>query len=437
MSVEFWIGQEFDTTHERHALKRFLDDMQARYGHSSDTYFILVNFSLLGKQIDLTVLKRDAVIVIDLKECAEPFQARENGPWLTLSTQREIKGSDKQNPLEQVNDYRKRWMSYLKEHQSKFLAQVNSMNFTHTSAVVAISPTLHPDTQDKLPNLIWFHLVGLDDLPQTIYEETSRELNFSGKELRKLVKMLNLRRGDSTHGGLWEPPPSEVGSLTMTTDPDTDEDQLVSFGLMALEQDWYDQAREYFEQALALDASNSEAMKGLARANEMLSRKAAGAAKPIEGAVRRVEPKHRIPEKKREGQEPALVEWFKKRSRGGQIAVLVGVPLLLILLSSSLVSIIRPTREASTTTRVQATLIPPSDTSRAGPPRGSEVLAVGVWQCPGSTDGAVYAGSKESDKFHYLSCSWAKEIKDENRICFGNRGAAVAYGYFPCGVCKP
>jgi hypothetical protein len=49
-------------------------------------------------------------------------------------------------------------------------------------------------------------------------------------------------------------------------------DKLITFGKMALEQGWYDQAREYFEQALALDASNREAMKGLARVNEILSR---------------------------------------------------------------------------------------------------------------------------------------------------------------------
>jgi len=49
-------------------------------------------------------------------------------------------------------------------------------------------------------------------------------------------------------------------------------EKLLAFGQMALEQGWYDKAREYFEQALALDASNREAMKGLARANEILSR---------------------------------------------------------------------------------------------------------------------------------------------------------------------
>jgi len=57
-------------------------------------------------------------------------------------------------------------------------------------------------------------------------------------------------------------------------------DKLISYGQMALEQGWYDQARDYFEQALGLDASNREAMKGLAQANEILSRKAA--VKPIQ-----------------------------------------------------------------------------------------------------------------------------------------------------------
>jgi hypothetical protein len=59
--------------------------------------------------------------------------------------------------------------------------------------------------------------------------------------------------------------------MTNTTNPDVD--KLISFGQMALEQGWYEQAREHFEQALVLDADDREAMKGLARANEVLSRR--------------------------------------------------------------------------------------------------------------------------------------------------------------------
>jgi hypothetical protein len=55
----------------------------------------------------------------------------------------------------------------------------------------------------------------------------------------------------------------------------TDVDKLIAFGQMALDQGWYAQARDYFEQALALDASNREAMKGLARVYERLSHRGA------------------------------------------------------------------------------------------------------------------------------------------------------------------
>jgi Tfp pilus assembly protein PilF len=68
----------------------------------------------------------------------------------------------------------------------------------------------------------------------------------------------------------------------MESNKGTDIDKLISYGQMALEQGWYDQARDYFEQALALDADNREAMKGLARVNEILSRREAMAIEPME-----------------------------------------------------------------------------------------------------------------------------------------------------------
>ncbi|MGE5586269.1 MAG: Ada metal-binding domain-containing protein [Bacillota bacterium] len=51
--------------------------------------------------------------------------------------------------------------------------------------------------------------------------------------------------------------------------------------------------------------------------------------------------------------------------------------------------------------------------------------------------GQVYYASAKSDKFHYLWCKWAKEIKPENLIVFKSREEAVEAGYVPCKVCKP
>jgi tetratricopeptide (TPR) repeat protein len=63
--------------------------------------------------------------------------------------------------------------------------------------------------------------------------------------------------------------------MKLESDPTTDVEKLITFGTMALEQGWYDQARAYFQQAFELAPSNREAMRGLARVNEILSRKAA------------------------------------------------------------------------------------------------------------------------------------------------------------------
>jgi hypothetical protein len=79
----------------------------------------------------------------------------------------------------------------------------------------------------------------------------------------------------------------------------------------------------------------------------------------------------------------------------------------------------------------------PTAAAQVGPPPGAELLADGVWKCPSDTTGAAYIGSSKSDRFHTLTCRSAQKIKDQNRICFAGREAAMAYGYVPCGLCKP
>jgi len=49
----------------------------------------------------------------------------------------------------------------------------------------------------------------------------------------------------------------------------------------------------------------------------------------------------------------------------------------------------------------------------------------------------MYVGSKNSDKYHYPSCTWAKKIKPENLVCFKSKKEAEDKGYKPCSFCKP
>lgn len=217
MTIEFFMGQDFETSHERQSAKKILELMDARYGNFSELLLICMNHYLNGKQIDCTILKRDAIIVIELKEWEKPFHATENGPWLSI-TDKSILGSSEQNPFEQVSKYRRLWIDYLKKNQNKFLSdnKAKSMDFTHISAYVVISPGLNEKTINELPGNIkpWFQLIGLNELPEKVDSQTSKGLNFNDNELRKLVKeVLNLRPGNKSTGRSNSEPTSSQQNL--------------------------------------------------------------------------------------------------------------------------------------------------------------------------------------------------------------------------------
>ena len=48
-----------------------------------------------------------------------------------------------------------------------------------------------------------------------------------------------------------------------------------------------------------------------------------------------------------------------------------------------------------------------------------------------------FVGSKNSNKFHNPSCTWAQRIKPENRVYFASVAEAEKAGYVPCKICKP
>ena len=48
-----------------------------------------------------------------------------------------------------------------------------------------------------------------------------------------------------------------------------------------------------------------------------------------------------------------------------------------------------------------------------------------------------YVASENSNVFHRASCSSAKRINEENKVCFGSREEAIESGRRPCKRCNP
>ncbi len=81
--------------------------------------------------------------------------------------------------------------------------------------------------------------------------------------------------------------------LAMVSNENTGVGELITVGKVALERGWYDQARDYFEQALDLAPSNREALDGLVQA--ILSDRTITTVEPIQDGP--VEPLHRVERK--------------------------------------------------------------------------------------------------------------------------------------------
>ena len=46
-----------------------------------------------------------------------------------------------------------------------------------------------------------------------------------------------------------------------------------------------------------------------------------------------------------------------------------------------------------------------------------------------------YVGSRNSDKYHHVTCPGASRIKEENKVWFSSKEAAEAAGYSPAANC--
>ena len=81
MTVELWLGNEFEHAHEMRALRAILNQMVEHFTDSKDLYLLLGNFYCDGADIDLTIIKKNAVIILELKECDAPVTGGPNGNW--------------------------------------------------------------------------------------------------------------------------------------------------------------------------------------------------------------------------------------------------------------------------------------------------------------------------------------------------------------------
>jgi hypothetical protein len=200
VTVELWMGSEFEHAHEMRALRAVLAQMVEHFGDAGDLYLLLANFFCDGEEIDLAVVKKNAVIVVELKECAAPVVGRPNGAW-RIQGDGILNEGRRRNPYQQVRQYRYALMNYLTRQRFDFLSsqKARQVRFEHVSGLVVFSPTMSAGSQIEISprDRKWFGVAGLDSLWAEINDQRSPQIRLNHGEARKLAaQALGLTRYD-------------------------------------------------------------------------------------------------------------------------------------------------------------------------------------------------------------------------------------------------
>lgn len=196
MPVEVYMGSKFDTPYEREALSVIVTDLDVLFRNTSDLCIVLANYFIQGYQVDITILTRDSIIIVELKDCSLPFTATENGIWKCPNGH--IVGQKDNNPFQQVYNYRIKWKEFLGDKKSEFnclSAITDNRALWQMRGVVAISPKLHREVKFDTPNrnkIWWFDLIGSNKVGEYVSFQTNKYLNFSDAELRLIPTLLNI-----------------------------------------------------------------------------------------------------------------------------------------------------------------------------------------------------------------------------------------------------
>jgi hypothetical protein len=192
VAVQVWIGEKPEHPNERRAIVALANGLERLDG----LYLILANFSVGGRNIDLVLIKQDAIFIVELKHCDGKIFGDVNGPWFVESANGERKrlNPGRKNPYNQVISYYYSLINFLNEHRTTFLSpqKATAIDFRTCKRLVVISPTIQEGSQVETDWKV--ELKGLDELPAYLVTERSSEIDLSVEEMLAIPESLHCTR---------------------------------------------------------------------------------------------------------------------------------------------------------------------------------------------------------------------------------------------------
>jgi hypothetical protein len=215
VAVQVWVGEKPDNPNERKAIIGLANGLDRLEG----LYLMLANFSEGGRSIDLVILKRDAIFILELKHCDGKVFGGVNGTWRVVSKNGSVKqlNPGRKNPYNQVISYFYNFTNFLNEHKTAILSpqKASDVDFRSAKRVIVIVPTLEPGSEIELDWKV--QAKGLDELPTYLVTEQSNGIELSDEELQRIPEMLHCQPWQEVNDLIagvmpaWNDTPSEPG----------------------------------------------------------------------------------------------------------------------------------------------------------------------------------------------------------------------------------
>jgi hypothetical protein len=234
MAVQVWIGEKPEHANERRAIMALAKGLERLDG----LYLILANFSVGGRNVDLVIIKNEAIFIIELKHCDGRVLGSVNGHWFVEGRNGERKriNPGRKNPYNQVISYFHALTNFLNEHRRTFLSEhkSNSIDFRTCKRVVVIAPSIAPDSEIEVDWKV--ELKGLDELPAYLVTERSSEIDLTDEEVLAIPELLHCTPWQEINALIAgvlpaaeaaidpenppPPPPARSAELTAKTEPE-------------------------------------------------------------------------------------------------------------------------------------------------------------------------------------------------------------------------
>jgi hypothetical protein len=215
VAVQVWIGEKPEHANERRAIMGLANGLARLEG----LHLILANFSVGGRNIDVVVIKQDAIFIIELKHCDGKVFGSVNGRWRVESSNgvEKFLNPGRKNPYNQVISYFYSLTNFLSEHRQEFLSpqKAEVTDFRTSKRLVVIAPTIQEGSEIELDWKV--DIKGLDELPAYLVTERSNGIDLSDSEMLAIPELLHCTRwgdvdalvaGSVTVDGEPAPPPA-------------------------------------------------------------------------------------------------------------------------------------------------------------------------------------------------------------------------------------